>query len=158
MSRTLQPARNDRASHAKPGWLKRHALIPLGWLRRNLAIVLIVGATVGSGVALSFAAKGAQENLLTILTGLTLVASLAILASAVTAAIYAKPAYDEAVAHLRPVALRLYNLTLRDEQGKTVTVVRQIDGFDVYEVSLPCTTLIQVSVQNVGRASAYCIF
>ena len=148
----------DPATHTEPRWLKRHLATVLEWLKRNLVIILIVAATVGGGIVLSVAAKNAHENLLTILTGLTLVASLAIFASAVTAAIYAKPAYDEAVTHLRPVDLELYGLTLRNELGEPITAAGQADGFDVYETSLPCTMLVQVSVQNVGRTSAYCIF
>ena len=72
----------------------------VAWVRSHWVIVAIVATTVLVGVALSAAADAAGQSFATVLIGLTLVASLAILASAITAAIYAKPAYDAAVAHL----------------------------------------------------------
>jgi hypothetical protein len=139
-------------------WLKQELTTVLKWLKRNLAIVLIVLASVGGGTALSVVATNEHHDLLTILTGLILVVSVALFAAADAAAIYAKPAYDEAVAHLRPNKLALYSLTLCDEPGNTIPTARTADGFDFYDVSLPSAITIRVSFRNVGRASAYCLF
>jgi hypothetical protein len=115
-------------------------------------VAIIVAVTAVSGAALSLAELLAGEPLLTVLTGLTLIASLAILASAITAAIYAKPAYDEAVSHLLPADLTITE-TLYDEFDNELSPTDFThDGFAVYEVPRQSTCKLHVRVFNAGRA------
>lgn len=65
-------------------WERRSRAVAniVAWLRRNWVIAAIVGTAVGLGVGMSAGELIAHESLLTILTGLTLVASIAIFAAA----------------------------------------------------------------------------
>jgi hypothetical protein len=107
-------------------WVKSHAL--------HSIIVASLVAAVGLSVGLAIA----DETVETILVGLTLIASVAILASAITAALYAKPAFDEALAHLRRPQLTLDELKLTDpgdaegpqETAEPVTGINRSDEGD----------------------------
>jgi hypothetical protein len=124
------------------------------WVKKH-AIVVIVTASVLGGVVLSVVEVEAGEKFAAVLLGLTLVASVAILASAITAAVYAKPAYDEAVAHLRPVALLLHEVSLRDPLDHEVQAKEVAGSPPVYEIGDPYNLVIRATLQNVGDATAY---
>jgi ketosteroid isomerase-like protein len=97
-------------------WVRSHAI--------HSIIVVSLVAAVGLSVGLAIA----DETVETILVGLTLVASTAILASAITAALYAKPAYDEAVAHLRTRQLTQDELKLPVSQENVEVVRRAVEA------------------------------
>jgi hypothetical protein len=62
--------------------------------------------------------------------GLTAIASLGILISAVAAAVYTKPAYDEFRKQLRPYQLHFEDFTLEDHRGQPLRtkVLTQLDA------------------------------
>jgi len=100
------------------------------------AIALIVGLALVVAAASSFFEVEAHQNLVTVLSGDVLVASVAIFSAAVTAAIYAKPAFDDALARARPADLALQ-----------LSIVN-------FGVEVPRTTTVDGDVFTVGRRPA----
>lgn len=128
------------------------------WVRTNV-IAVIVGTAVLVGAGLTAAALSADQSLLAVLTGLTLVASVAIFAAAVAAAIYAKPAYDDAVSLRRPAELNVEDFCLQDgttelapDDRGTKTPVYSVGG------PRPSAVKLRVTITNEAQWNARCIF
>jgi len=148
----------------------------LVWLWNHRIVSGIVGVSVGLGVVLSVVEVNDRQNLATVLVGLTLIASVAILAAAITAAIYAKPAYDEAVSLLQPIHLSIVDFSLSDENGELVTTdqgqlylgdvgewvfnpsFQSTESVPVYQSTqpLPSDLRLEVTVFNEGKGTARC--
>jgi hypothetical protein len=128
------------------------------WLRENWVIATIVGASVLVGTGISVAELHANESLLTVFAGLTLVASVAIFAAAVTAAIYAKPAYDDAVSLRRPAELNIEDFSLIDGITELEPKDRGAE-WPVYDTGQPRPrpVKLRVKIRNVGKRNSRCI-
>lgn len=82
---------------------------------------------------------------------------MAIFLAAVTAAIYAKPAFDEALARTRPAELELDVSVMAS--GVAVPPTSTDDGH-VFRVvgACPRTIEIRLSLKNVGKQACACVF
>jgi hypothetical protein len=130
-----------------------------GSLRVHWVIALIVGASLFAGAVCSVVLTDAAEPLITVLTADVLVASLAIFAAAVAAAIYAKPAYDQAIESLRPADIEMVDFQLSASDG-TLPRADTSDGLTVFRVSAarPHTLKLSVTITNVGAVHSLCAF
>jgi hypothetical protein len=129
------------------------------WLQVGYRLIgLIVGLTLFAAAVSSFAEVEAGEDLLTVLTGDVLVASVAIFFAAVAAAIYAKPGFDEAVASRRPAQLEMTYFQLVDSDENPLAA-ESSDGPPRFRLSQapPCRVTLYVTVENVGRGASQCI-
>ena len=105
---------------------------------KDHAIAFIVVMSVVWGTVLTVViANKKNEGLDTVLTGLTLIVSAAIFASAVAAAVYAKPAYDLAIGQLRPPDLKFRQNIVQLPGPTQVKEVKKRRGFHVYEIPSP---------------------
>jgi hypothetical protein len=140
------------------------------WLRRHLAITLIVVVSVLVGVATSLIEVTHGDTLDTIYSGLILIASVAILLSAITAALYAQPAYDDWRAQQKPPSLKIDRFVIIDPSfGELMPVdsdvIEQAQSHgtphracDRYQIATGSVILVQVSFENTGRVAADCVF
>lgn len=146
------------------------------WLWNHRIVSGIVGVSAVTGVVLSVVEVNDGQDLATVLIGLTLIASVAILAAAITAAIYAKPAYDEAVSLLKPIQLSIVEFSLSDENGELVTTdqgelyigdggewvfnpsFQSTESTLVYQSTqrFPSDLRLEVTVFNEGKGTARC--
>ncbi len=130
----------------------------MDWTRKHtIPIIVVVAVLAGGGI--SAGELGADENLATVMIGLTLVVTAAVFAAAIAAAIYAKPAYDEAKALMAPPKLEEVDIVLRDS-AVALARTEGDDGSRVYQLrSLrPCVIELHVSFRNAGESASRCLF
>jgi hypothetical protein len=108
--------------------------------KKYKTILAIVGATLTAAGVSSYFEVDANTGLLTVLTGDVLVVSAAIFAAAVTAAIYAKPAFDVARALANPAKIVLESLTVYQGEVNLVPHLGE-DGRDIYTAPARALTL-----------------
>jgi hypothetical protein len=123
----------------------------IGWIADNLLVTAIVALTLLLGVVLSIAEDILGEPLATILITDTLIATVAILAAAVTAAVYAKPAYDDAVNLRRPAQLKITEFTLRAGGSEIEPETGVSPRVFLITCDCPTTLTLDFTVRNVGR-------
>ena len=146
------------------------------WLGNHGVLIAIVGGSIAAGIVLSVVEVDDGQDLATVLIGLTLIVSVAILAAAVTAAVYAKPAYDQAASILKPIHLSIVEFSLSDANGQLVTedqgqLLQEAPGEWIFNPSfhsteslpvyqstqpLPSVLTLQVTVKNEGKGTARC--
>ncbi len=112
-----------------------------------------------AAAASSIALADEGEPLIAVLTADALVVSVAIFAAAVAAAIYAKPAYDQAIASLRPAEVEIVDFQLDGTDGaqQTIDTLNEVPVFRVSSVR-PYTIRVCVTITNVGAANTWCSF
>jgi hypothetical protein len=129
-----------------------------GWVRRYRWILLIVIATLIAAAVSSFFEVKAGQNLSTILTGDVLVVSVAIFAAAVTAAIYAKPAFESARALAEPPRITVQAITVAQD-GSDLTWRVGEDSRIIFTAptrSAPIKVTVAVNSDDPWPRPTYC--
>jgi hypothetical protein len=154
----------DTGSEPQPRMaLRRRARV---WVQKNRAISVIIGLTCAFGLAVVILAEVEGEDISTFYSGMTLVASFAILSAAVAAAIYAKPGYDAVIAQRQPSNLEIADITIRDSGLEELTPVAIADSLvtdrgepiDVFEARVGSTIHLTVSIYNAGTIPAHIVW
>ena len=94
-------------------------------IKRRRTIVAIVALALGVGIASAVSMALTGHTLDTIFAGLSLIVSEAIFVAAIAAAVYAKPAYDEAVARMRPPLLHIQEFGIYSVDDSRLSPDRQ---------------------------------
>lgn len=126
MSRVRVRPNGSRAAPSPNG---NHMNTPLPFKKRTQVIAAsIIAASLIAFILVSVFVSNIFATEL--FAGLTAIASLGILISAVAAAVYTKPAYDEFRKQLRPYQLHFEDFTLEDHRGQPLRtkVLTQLDA------------------------------